>query len=540
MSGPVRTVGDAVEIDVQVVPRASRSRVVGLQADRLKVQLAAPPVDGAANEELESLLARALSVPRRAIELVRGGTSKRKTLRVAGVTADVVRRTLGLPLVSAALLAAVLAASSGCKPITTSVAVGVLLPDDRTDLERTNNVSLTLEPDGFVDTVATDGLDFALSFDLPPDENERSIGLYLAEDETLLAWGRTPEVTLRAAKAGLSVLVARPGGLSQWPESFDAPDADALASPLAGVGVLVLASDGGTLFVDTFAYEVVVASSLPGAPDASDGALVEDPAMGAQRIAWAEELAAWRYDPGEDDWSVRDLGEHDVGPRPGAPWVLDEAQSELLVIGGGEETDVVAIALDPEASTPVRRVDGPGLDAPRPGASALRVQSDAGPVTLVFGRDDDAGTALWWIEGGLGLGPEVAWTGGRCTLLDSAAPRILCGGGVRDGAATPDVLEVAFTGGDAPQIIEHTALLGAPMADPLWLADDVAVYAQGGGRLVAITRAELATSERPAASSRDTGGALARFPTGFELLVGGRATDGTPLAAWHVFAPEPS
>src|SRR5690606_7307060 len=151
------------EIDVQVVPRASRSRVVGLQADRLKVQLAAPPVDGAANEELESLLARALSVPRRAIELVRGGTSKRKTLRVAGVTADVVRRTLGLPLVSAALLAAVFGASSGCKPITTSVAVGVLLPDDRTDLERTNNVSLTLEPDGFVDTVATDGLDFALS-----------------------------------------------------------------------------------------------------------------------------------------------------------------------------------------------------------------------------------------------------------------------------------------------------------------------------------------------------------------------------------------
>jgi uncharacterized protein (TIGR00251 family) len=539
VSGPVRESADAVELDVQVVPRASRSRVVGLQAERVKVQLAAPPVDGAANEELEVVLARALDVPRRDVALVRGATSKKKTMRIAGLTAAEVRRRLGLPIALALSFV-----SAGCKPLTTSVAVGVLLPEDRVDLERTNNVSLTLEPDGFVETVATDGLDFALSFELPPNEEKRSIGLFLADDETLLAWGRTPEVTLRGAQAGLSVLVARPGGLSAFPEEFDAPDPDALAAVVADVGVLVLAADGGALFMDTFAWEIVVASSLPGAPMPSDGVLVSDPALGVQRLAWAQGLAAWRYDPTEDDWSERSLGDHGVEPRPDAASVALEDEAEVLVIGGGDALDIVAIALGPEATSPVRRVEGAALDVPRPGASALRVGSDAGAVTLVFGAGvDEAGdptAALWWIEGQRAIGPEVAWTGGRCVALDDAAPRILCGGGVRDGTPTADALDVAFSPDGEVQFTEHVGVLGMPMADPIWFRDDVAVYAQGGGRLIALARGDLAATEREAASARDTGGHVARLPTGLELVVGGRAADGTPLSAWHVFAPEPS
>jgi hypothetical protein len=442
------------------------------------------------------------------------------------------------------LASALVVALGGCKPLTTSVAVCVLLPDDRTDLERTNNVSLTLEPDGFVETVATDGLDFAVSFELPPDEEKRSIGLFLAEDETLLAWGRTAEVTLRGAQAGLAVLVARPGALSAFPDTFDAPDPDALAAPVAGVGVLVLAADGSALFMDAFAYEVVAAASLPGTAMPGDGVLVEDPAMGVQRIVWAEDLLAWRYDPAQDDWADRALGDHDVQPRPDAAWIVDEAAAEVRVIGGGDALDVVAIALDPEAATPVRRIEGPGLDVPRPGASALHVPSDVGAVTIVFGSaEDDAGvapSALWWIEGQRGAGPQVAWSGGRCVVLDPAAPRILCGGGLRDGAPTADVLEVGVSAQGELETTEHTGLLGMPMADPIWFHDELAVYAQGGGRLIALARADLVATERMAASPRDTGGRVARLPTGLQLLVGGRAADGTPLPSWQVFAPEPS
>jgi uncharacterized protein (TIGR00251 family) len=69
---------------VRVVPRASRSELVGEHDGALRVRIAAPPVDGAANDELVRLLARTFRVPRNAIEIAAGQTSKLKTVRVAG------------------------------------------------------------------------------------------------------------------------------------------------------------------------------------------------------------------------------------------------------------------------------------------------------------------------------------------------------------------------------------------------------------------------------------------------------------------------
>jgi uncharacterized protein len=78
---------DGLELSVLVQPRASRSRVVGEHDGQLKVQLAAPPVQGAANEALQELLADVLGVPRRAVRLVAGETSRRKRVHVTGVKA---------------------------------------------------------------------------------------------------------------------------------------------------------------------------------------------------------------------------------------------------------------------------------------------------------------------------------------------------------------------------------------------------------------------------------------------------------------------
>lgn len=77
---------DGVEVAVLVQPRASRSRVVGEHDGQLKVQLAAPPVEGAANEALQVLLAEVFGVPRRSVRLISGETSRRKRVHVAGVT----------------------------------------------------------------------------------------------------------------------------------------------------------------------------------------------------------------------------------------------------------------------------------------------------------------------------------------------------------------------------------------------------------------------------------------------------------------------
>jgi uncharacterized protein len=90
----IREVRGAVEINVAVVPRASRSRVVGTLGDRIKVQLAAPPVDGAANVELVALLADLIGVPARSIAIVRGETHKRKTVRISGIDAAACRERL--------------------------------------------------------------------------------------------------------------------------------------------------------------------------------------------------------------------------------------------------------------------------------------------------------------------------------------------------------------------------------------------------------------------------------------------------------------
>jgi uncharacterized protein (TIGR00251 family) len=76
-----------VVLEVLVQPRASRTRVVGEHDGRLKIQLAAPPVDGEANAALLAFLADALGVKRAEVALLAGESGRRKRVRIAGVTA---------------------------------------------------------------------------------------------------------------------------------------------------------------------------------------------------------------------------------------------------------------------------------------------------------------------------------------------------------------------------------------------------------------------------------------------------------------------
>ena len=77
-----------VRFEVRVQPRASRSEIVGEQEGALRVRLAAPPVEGAANDALIELLADLLNIPKRDIRIVTGTTSKRKIIEADGVTAE--------------------------------------------------------------------------------------------------------------------------------------------------------------------------------------------------------------------------------------------------------------------------------------------------------------------------------------------------------------------------------------------------------------------------------------------------------------------
>ena len=82
-------------LEVRVIPRAPRSAVAGVRDGALLVRLAAPPVDGEANDALVTLLAGLLDVPRRDLTIVAGERARRKRLKVTGLTPDAVRARLG-------------------------------------------------------------------------------------------------------------------------------------------------------------------------------------------------------------------------------------------------------------------------------------------------------------------------------------------------------------------------------------------------------------------------------------------------------------
>ncbi len=87
MAAWARDGADGAVLEILVQPRASRTRAVGEHDGRLKIQLAAPPVDGEANAALVEFLADALGVRKGDVALLAGETGRRKRVRVAGISA---------------------------------------------------------------------------------------------------------------------------------------------------------------------------------------------------------------------------------------------------------------------------------------------------------------------------------------------------------------------------------------------------------------------------------------------------------------------
>ncbi len=85
--------GNGVLLQLSVMPNAKRTEVDGLHDGALRVRLAAPPIDGRANEALVAWLAKSLGVPKRDVEVLRGESSRRKQVAVA-VSHDVAARWL--------------------------------------------------------------------------------------------------------------------------------------------------------------------------------------------------------------------------------------------------------------------------------------------------------------------------------------------------------------------------------------------------------------------------------------------------------------
>lgn len=85
---PLTEQSDGVRFALKVVPGASRDRIAGQLGDALKIAVAKPPQDGAANKAVIRLLAAALGIPPANVSIVRGQTNPRKEVLIAGLDAQ--------------------------------------------------------------------------------------------------------------------------------------------------------------------------------------------------------------------------------------------------------------------------------------------------------------------------------------------------------------------------------------------------------------------------------------------------------------------
>lgn len=79
---------NSCQLTIKAVPNATRSEIIGWMGDTLKVRLKAPPVDGKANAELCRFLAETLGLPKSAVTLATGGSSREKRVRIEGLTSE--------------------------------------------------------------------------------------------------------------------------------------------------------------------------------------------------------------------------------------------------------------------------------------------------------------------------------------------------------------------------------------------------------------------------------------------------------------------
>ncbi len=84
----VRDIQGGIVFSARIRPGAKRSGFAGLHGGSVKIDVGAPPVDGKANKELIRFLSEALSVPKSAVEIVRGDKTKDKTVKISGLSSS--------------------------------------------------------------------------------------------------------------------------------------------------------------------------------------------------------------------------------------------------------------------------------------------------------------------------------------------------------------------------------------------------------------------------------------------------------------------
>lgn len=95
MTDWVKPSDGGAELSVHIQPGAAKSEIAGLHGDAIKIRIKARPIEGAANAALAEFVATCLGVPRKAVKILRGEKSRRKSVWVAMQADEAERRLLG-------------------------------------------------------------------------------------------------------------------------------------------------------------------------------------------------------------------------------------------------------------------------------------------------------------------------------------------------------------------------------------------------------------------------------------------------------------
>jgi uncharacterized protein (TIGR00251 family) len=90
----LRPAATGVRMDIRVIPRSPRNSIEGPREGRLVVRVTAPPVDDAANAAVVAAIAAHLDLPKRAVRIVSGATARNKTVEIAGLDVETLRRRI--------------------------------------------------------------------------------------------------------------------------------------------------------------------------------------------------------------------------------------------------------------------------------------------------------------------------------------------------------------------------------------------------------------------------------------------------------------
>jgi len=93
---PLHETSAGISFAIKVHPRARKNAITGEVGDAWKLSLTAPPLEGRANQACIEFFANVLEVPRSSITIASGQTSRRKVIRVTGLSAEELRRRLGV------------------------------------------------------------------------------------------------------------------------------------------------------------------------------------------------------------------------------------------------------------------------------------------------------------------------------------------------------------------------------------------------------------------------------------------------------------